>query len=599
MEFIPALPRPATRTFDSLALASSSAAAIASSKSSAEQRFWNSNLASIAQHKLFGKIQHLAFSADSTKIAATAATRIGIYETEGGQVLRQIQRTGGQIYGAEFRGDGSVIGCGGEDGSVRVFDVNSRTILREIKKAHAEAVHAVTFCSSLHLIGSAGDDQIGKIWDIRTKESVAEFKGHSDKIRAFRGIGNEFEFLSGSYDHSVRVWDVRNPRDCVVKMDHQHPVESVQKLNNGFASAGGPCVKVWDAHGLLKSETIAHKKHVTSLTVGGNGSRLISGSLDQFVKVYDLEESEKTLHAESPSLRIVASLEFSSSVMSLAMSNDGFNLAIGTLEGIVDLRRIRENPKKKQSDEKQAAPLKKSKIVERGDDVEQEVDLDAEDWKFDDDEEDAIEKEEDDELIQEEQKYMGSKLDSYLSEQLKTMRSSLNSKLILKAGAYQYFMRGEDENAEGDIVVSAKSKKSISRWDALLKQFKRKEAFDAVLETHHSGLIIAVIEKLLRSNSLKLAIQNRSDIWVSDLIEFCRNNLSNARFNGSCIKCLEMLLDLYEDKIYNGEANFELEAALKQTKEVVKKELAIHSDLFKLKGTLELILSSASVLHVE
>jgi WD40 repeat protein len=227
-----------------------------------------------------------------------------------------------------------------------------------------------------------------RLWDIRSKECVVEFKGHADKVRAISTIREDYEFISGSYDHSAKVWDSRRNDKCVLTMDHGAQVESVVSVRGGFASAGGTCVNVWDEAGEIKSQTIGHKKHVTCLGVDGTGNRLISGSLDQFVKIYDLEQTEQNLHAEYTSLRIVASVEFGASVMSLAMSKDGRNFAIGMLDGVVDMRRIRDKQKKKVESEGSSASTKRPKsIVERGDGIEEDEDIDADEWMFSDDEE--------------------------------------------------------------------------------------------------------------------------------------------------------------------------------------------------------------------
>ena len=62
------------------------------------------------------------------------------------------------------------------------------------------------------------------------------------------GLSNDV-FISGSYDHTVKVWDARKGDDgggAFMTLDHGSPVEDVALLPNDalLVSAGGHDVKV-------------------------------------------------------------------------------------------------------------------------------------------------------------------------------------------------------------------------------------------------------------------------------------------------------------------------------------------------------------------
>ena len=92
--------------------------------------------------------------------------------------------------------------------------------------------------------------------------------------------------LSGSYDHKLRLWDLRTGT-TVCECDHGHPIEALLMFPSGGMgiTAGGNVVRVWD---LLRGEqgrAVAafsnHQKTVTSLAFDGSYGRLLSAGLDR------------------------------------------------------------------------------------------------------------------------------------------------------------------------------------------------------------------------------------------------------------------------------------------------------------------------------
>src|SRR5690242_5898914 len=90
-----------------------------------------------------------------------------------------------------------------------------------------------------------------------------------DYIRAAAvNLNSPDSFYSGSYDHTIRMWDVRS-NQTTMSMNHGDPVESLLSLPGGtiLISAGGSTVKVWDvlAGGRLLHTVSNHTKTITCL----------------------------------------------------------------------------------------------------------------------------------------------------------------------------------------------------------------------------------------------------------------------------------------------------------------------------------------------
>lgn len=78
-----------------------------------------------------------------------------------------------------------------------------------------------------------------------------------------------------------------------------------------YISTGGTEIRVWDAcaGGRLLAKLCQHHKTVTCLCLGSGNKRLLSGSLDRHVKIYDIS-----------SYQVVHTLDYPNAVLSLDVS---------------------------------------------------------------------------------------------------------------------------------------------------------------------------------------------------------------------------------------------------------------------------------------
>jgi U3 small nucleolar RNA-associated protein 15 len=87
------------------------------------------------RHSLFirhpAPITHVHFCPTRPhRYAVSSSTRVLIYAPKTGKVVKTISRFKATARSAEFRKDGKLVVAGSDDGTVQVFDVGSRAILR-------------------------------------------------------------------------------------------------------------------------------------------------------------------------------------------------------------------------------------------------------------------------------------------------------------------------------------------------------------------------------------------------------------------------------------------------------------------------------------
>ncbi|KAI9183870.1 U3 small nucleolar RNA-associated protein 15 [Blastocladiella emersonii ATCC 22665] len=275
------------------------------------------------------KSLHFAESAPHL-LAATAGTNVHIYHPSTHEVAKKIERLKVDAYSGHLRSDGKLLAVGDADGTVSVFEMGSRSILRQFT-GHTGSVQLTHFSPNKTQILSGSDDKLVKLWDIPSNSCVATFDEHTDYVRA--GIvsrDNPNLLVTGSYDHTVKLWDVR-ANACVMTVDHGAPVESLLLFpgSNALVSSGGPYFKVFDvvAGGRMLHHVSNHQKTVTCMAFDHSGSRLLTGSLDHSVKVYNVAN-----------YKVVHTLKYPSPILSLAVSPNDTHMAVGMMDGTLSLR---------------------------------------------------------------------------------------------------------------------------------------------------------------------------------------------------------------------------------------------------------------------
>ncbi|KAI0244523.1 U3 small nucleolar RNA-associated protein 15 [Massospora cicadina] len=271
--------------------------------------------------KEYNSVSSIHFSpAAPYDFAVTASTRVQIYNSRTQSIVKSIARFTDTAYSASFRSDGKLLVAGDNSGTIQIFDVNSRAVLRTLKE-HRGPVQVTKFHTDNTKILSSSDDKLVKVWDIPSQASTHTF------------VDNPNLYVSGSYDGTVKLWDSRNPAHaaCGLTIKHDAPVEDVLVYPMGslIAVAGGPQVGIYDVVSGRCIHLLANfQKTVTSLTLDGNRERLLAGSLDHHVKVYDLA-----------SYTMQHSIKYPSPVLSVGISPSNTTLAVGMVSGALSIRR--------------------------------------------------------------------------------------------------------------------------------------------------------------------------------------------------------------------------------------------------------------------
>ncbi|TFB04276.1 U3 small nucleolar RNA-associated protein 15 [Trichoderma ghanense] len=506
----------------------------------AEQKYWKSfkNQLLIPSPTNF-PVTHVSSSNDS--FAVTTGTRVQIYSIRSRKLLKTITRFTDVARSGEIRKDGRVLVAGDDTGRIQVFDVNSRAILRTWLD-HKQPVWTTKFSPvELTTVLSTSDDRTVRLWDLPSSEPTSTFVGHTDYVRAGSFMPGTMAnmVVSGSYDSTVKLWDPRTGNNsAVMTFKHAAPVESVLPLPTGTTvlAAAGNAVSVLDLVAARPLHLITnHQKTVTSMSLASGGRRLVTGSLEGHVKMF-----------ETTGWNVVNSFKYQAPILSVcvipsgdASGADDRHLAVGMQSGVLSIRT-------------RMTGAEATKQRER------EKEMEA---------------------------LVAGTIDSLDAKKQKRKRRIEASKRL-------------DMLGEGaDVVIANEgrvTRKKERPWQADLRHARYAKALDQVVDRtsrEYAPLNVLTLLLALRHRSaMRDALENRDEQSVQPVLKWVCGHICDPRYVSVCVEVGIHLLDLYSE--YAG-ASAELLQGFKTLHRRVKVEVERAQLACQSGGMLESLMMSA------
>ncbi len=171
-------------------------------------------------------LRGIAFSRDGKYLASMSvdgeiklwdATRLDAQQLDGKaepRVAPMRARSPGVCLNLSFSPDGRFLASGGEEYTVRIWDVETGREAHPPLRGHKEDIYAVAFSPDGRWLASAGEDSTVRVWDCRAGYALARtFRGHTGLVNSLAFSPDSQQLFSGSNDHTVKVWNMTQLKD--------------------------------------------------------------------------------------------------------------------------------------------------------------------------------------------------------------------------------------------------------------------------------------------------------------------------------------------------------------------------------------------------
>ncbi|XP_062408906.1 autophagy-related protein 16-1 isoform X2 [Sardina pilchardus] len=234
----------------------------------------------------------------------------------------------GEVNAVRFSPGSRLLATGGMDRRVKLWEVVSGRCEQKGALTGSNAgITSIEFDSAGSYLLAASNDFASRIWTVDDFRLRHTLTGHSGKVLAARFLLDNARIVSGSYDRTLKLWDLRS-KVCMKTVFAGSSCNDIVCTEQCVMSGHfDKKVRFWD----IRAESIVRELEllgrVTSLDLNPDRTELLTCSRDDLVKIIDLRTNavRQTFTAQG--------FKCGSDWTRVTFSPDGSYVAAGSAEG--------------------------------------------------------------------------------------------------------------------------------------------------------------------------------------------------------------------------------------------------------------------------
>jgi WD40 repeat protein len=290
-------------------------------------------------HRGLWPVQSVAVSPDGSLIASGSNDHtIRVWDFNTGERRYEFDvGSNGAVWSVAFSPDGSRIAAGTSDGALQVWNIERGDKLWS-SPPRGGRINSVAFSADGRLIATGNDDGAVRLWDPVTGANMKEMQAQDPQQRASVrsvAVSPDGDFVvSGGADYNVQLWNTGSGRPAGAPLRAGGGVMSVAFSHRGDLVAVGVDAGTIQFLNVLNGTTLqpadealrAHPTSVNSVAFSRDDKRLVSGSTDNTVKVWNTQSHSQIGDALKG---------HRGQVTSVAFNADGTRIVSGSIDGSV------------------------------------------------------------------------------------------------------------------------------------------------------------------------------------------------------------------------------------------------------------------------
>ena len=249
-----------------------------------------------------GPVRSVAFSQDGQLLLTGSNDGTAqVWEVATRRPIGEPFRLNGWVYEVAFGLESRVAVVGSEGGFAGLWDLRTRQSLGEpmpfhTVRRHTRPVQLLVCSADGHRILTNGDWRSGQqnsaqLFDAANGREVARMPHHGD-VRAVALSRNGRIAITGSDDHTARLWDATTGMPLGSPLTHQGKVLAVALNPEGTLAVTGSddqTARLWDvASGRMLGDPLYHTGHVLAVAFRPDGRAILTGCEDHFARLWTL-----------------------------------------------------------------------------------------------------------------------------------------------------------------------------------------------------------------------------------------------------------------------------------------------------------------------
>jgi len=113
-----------------------------------------------------------------------------------------------EVFAVKYNSDGNFCMSGHSDRTVKLWNANKGSLIRNFSGLHNREILDIAIFSDNNKFASCGGDKVFFIWDVLTGNFIRKIIAHTNKINTMCLNLYENVIATGSFDNSVKLWDL-------------------------------------------------------------------------------------------------------------------------------------------------------------------------------------------------------------------------------------------------------------------------------------------------------------------------------------------------------------------------------------------------------
>lgn len=257
----------------------------------------------------------LSYSPDGQFIATGGDDgKLKVWNTQSGFCFVTFTEHSSGIQAVEFAKKGQIVFTASLDGTVRAFDLIRYRNFRTFTSPNPVQFSSLAVDASGEVVvaGSLDTFEI-YVWSVQTGNLLDIFSGHEGPISSLSFSPTTGFLVSGSWDKTVRMWDIYSRDTNLESLEHESEVLSIAYRPDGkeiAVSSLGGTLSFWDCeeakltHQIdgrndiiggrgssdkVTAQNASSGKSFTSITYSADGTCILAGGSSKFICIYDIQ----------------------------------------------------------------------------------------------------------------------------------------------------------------------------------------------------------------------------------------------------------------------------------------------------------------------